>query len=92
MHDCSWCRALQIHTEFENVDERTFSTGCPDALPTLFGRDMSREARQSELHKTAQRLATMFTTLKTRPNSIVVRTPTELPDLPNGEARRSVCR
>jgi hypothetical protein len=83
---------LQVHTEYENVDERTFVTSCPDALPLLFGRDITREGRQTELNKCAQRLATVFTTLKCRPNSVTVRTPTELPDLPNMEARRAVCR
>lgn len=83
---------MQIHTEFENVDGRTFITGSNSALANLFGRDLKRETRQGELGKTAQRLATVFAAIKSRPASITVRVPTELPDLPNSEARRTVCK
>ena len=83
---------MQIHTEFENVDGRTFVTGSTDALSNLFGRDLKRDVRQMELGKTAQRLATVFAALKSKPASITVRVPTEIPDLPNSEARRSVCK
>lgn len=67
-------------------------TGSDDALVHLFGRDLKRDVRQMELWKTAQRLATVFTALKSRPASITVRVPSELPDLPNTEARRSICK
>lgn len=83
---------MQIHTEFENVDGRTFITGSDSALANLFGRDLKRDTRQGELGKTAQRLATVFAAIKSRPASITVRVPTELPDLPNSEARRTVCK
>lgn len=61
-------------------------------MANLFGRDLKRDTRQAELGKTAQRLATVFAAIKSRPASITVRVPTDLPDLPNSEARRSVCK
>jgi len=74
------------------VDGRTFVTGSNAAMANLFGRDLKRDTRQAELGKTAQRLATVFAAIKSRPASITVRVPTDLPDLPNSEARRSVCK
>ena len=86
--------AVQIHTEYESIEDRTFCTGQPKALSTFFGEHTTAERRKMALDQCAQRLCTAFVTLKCRPSSIVVRTPQELPDVGLGDQalRKSLCR
>jgi hypothetical protein len=85
---------VQVHFEYKNVEDRTFTTGQPNAFNVFFGPHVTAQARKAALDQCAQRLCTVFASLKSRPASIVVRTPTELPELGLGDAqqRKDLCR
>ena len=80
--------------EYESVEERTFVTSQPAAFAALYGPEQPAELRRAILDQCAQRLCTVFATLKSRPASIVVRTPQDLPDLGLGDTaqRKGLCR
>ena len=83
-----------MYIEYESVEDRTFITGQPAALATFFGAASTAERRRAALDQCAQRLCTAFVTLKSRPGKIIVRTPTDMPDLGLGDTadRRELCR
>lgn len=85
---------LQVHMEYESVEERTFVTSQPGAFKALYGPEQPAELRRAMLDQCAQRLCTVFATLKSRPASIVVRTPQDLPELGLGDTaqRKGLCQ
>ena len=83
---------LQVHSEFWALDSHSFHTGQPGALISLFGEDIKQASWDAEALKAAHRLSTVFTTLKSQPSQIYVRTPTELPDVPLNSFRAKACQ
>ena len=80
--------------DYESIEDRTFLTMQPNALSTFFGARSTFERRKAALDTCAQRLCSVFVTLRGRPSKIVVRTPTEIPDMGLGDTtqRLSLCR
>lgn len=82
----------QVHTEFSSLDSRTFHTNQPNALATCFGAQIDKHTWNQEVHVAGLRLATVFTTLRSHPSSIIVRTPQDLPEGPGSQYRSLVCK